>query len=91
MSTVSAPVEYLTPDEVAERWKCGRRLVYGLVASGELRHLRLGSGPRARIRIRADVLDEFARQSESPARAPRTGLEPAVEPQAHTGAKGEKP
>ena len=74
---MSAVSEYLTPDEVAEALKCGRRLVYDFVSEGQLRHVRLGSGPKARIRIPSDALDEFARcQSEPPARAP-TGLEAA--------------
>jgi hypothetical protein len=57
---------------------------------GTLRAVRLGSGPRARIRIPVAAIDEFARPSESPARAPRTGSEPVVEPQAHGEGKREE-
>ena len=85
MSAVSA--RYLTPREVAEALKCGRTLVYDLVGDGQLRHVRLGSGPKARIRIPADALDDFAHEGESPARAPRTGSRPAVEPRPHGGDK----
>lgn len=42
---MSAVSEYLTPDEAAAVLKCGRSLVYGLVSDGELRGVRLGTGP----------------------------------------------
>ena len=81
--------EFLTPDEAAATLRVGRRTVYGLVAEGELGHVRLGSGPRARIRIPVAALDEFAHRGESSARAPRTAREAAVDLQAHDGGDGE--
>ncbi len=89
MGAVSA--EYLTPDEVAAALKCGRSLVYDLVHEGHLRHVRLGNGPKARIRIPSNALDELVRSRESPAgRAADRFIETAVEPRAHDGGNREK-
>jgi len=77
--------QYLLVAEAADVLRVGRRAVYNLVAEGELGHVRLGSGPKARIRIPVSALDEFAHRSESLARAPRTAESVAVEPRAHGG------
>ncbi len=83
---MSAVSEYLTPDEAAAALKCGRRLVYDLVSEGQLRSVRLATGPKARTRIPSDALTELARGSESPAgRAADRSFEAAVEPRAHGG------
>ena len=86
MNTLSAePAEYLTVAETATRLRCGRRVIYDLIAAGQLRAVRIDTGPRARLRVPAEALQELARLSKFPASAPRTGPVPAVGAQAHGG------
>ena len=54
--------EYLTVAETANRLRCGRRAVYDLIAAGHLRAVRIGTGPRARLRIPAAALQELELQ-----------------------------
>ncbi len=90
MTVVSAP-ELLTPAETADVLRVGRRAVYGLVERGELRHLRLGSGPRARIRIPTDALNELERafrsspRSKPPAERRETSVARQSSSRAHAG------
>jgi excisionase family DNA binding protein len=48
----------LTVKEVAERWNVSRSIVYALVASGILRHVRVGIG-RGTIRIEEAAVVEY--------------------------------
>lgn len=50
-----APKLVFTPEEVAERLKCGRTTVYALLASGKLASVRIG---RLR-RIPTAALDQY--------------------------------
>jgi excisionase family DNA binding protein len=50
---------FLTAADVAERLGLTRQTVYALVDNGALPALRLGSGPKARLRIRQDDFDSF--------------------------------
>ena len=85
-TTASIATEFLTVAEVARRLRVHEATIYRKITSGELPALRLGEhGP---LRIPADELEAWLH--ERPARAPRTGSEPAVEPQAHGGADTEE-
>lgn len=56
MNTTAELPDPLTPSEVAAALRVGRTLVYGLVAAGKIRHLRVGDSRRPRILIyRADL------------------------------------
>jgi excisionase family DNA binding protein len=50
-TTLVQPQNLLTVGEVAERLKVSRWSVYRRVEAGELPAVRLGSGPRAPIRV----------------------------------------
>ena len=53
----------LTVQQVAGRWHCSTRHVYGLIAAGQLGHIRVGS----LIRVRSiDVTEYEARQWHAP-------------------------
>ena len=49
-----------TVDEVARFLRLAPCSVYERIAKGELPAARLGSGPKAPIRVRADDLDRYA-------------------------------
>ena len=92
MTTIETSPRLLTVAETAERLRCSKVSVYRRIHSGELPALRLGNetGP---LRIPEDELERWLFpvsrvMRENPAGAPRTGLEPAVEPQAHAGSEG---
>jgi len=51
MNTTAELPDPLTPSEVAAALRVGRTLVYGLVAAGKIRHLRVGDSRRPRILI----------------------------------------
>jgi excisionase family DNA binding protein len=74
---------YLSVAELAQTLGLNEATVYRRVWDGSLPTVRLSE--RGAIRIPATALDEFARTSETPARAPRTAREAAVEPPAHGG------
>jgi len=58
MPTVqTAPQKLLKVSDVAERLQVSQWSVYRRIAGGELAALRIGSGPRAPLRIEADALD----------------------------------
>jgi excisionase family DNA binding protein len=64
----SAPVaesELLTAAESAERLKLKPETVRGLVRRGELRAIRLGSGPKPPLRIRSEELERFLTAGET--------------------------
>ncbi len=62
----------LRPREVAEILGVRRETIYAWIASGDLKHLDIGSGEREpRWRIRREDLDEFIARRESHARIPR--------------------
>jgi excisionase family DNA binding protein len=72
---------YFSVAEVAQTLGLSEATVYRRVWDGSLPVLRLSE--HGAIRIPRDAI-------ESPARAPRTGSRPAVEPQAHGGGKREE-
>lgn len=80
---VTTEPAYLSVAATARTLGLSEATVYRRVWDGSLPVLRLSE--HGAIRIPVSGLDEFARPSESLARAPRTGREPAVEPQAHGG------
>ena len=82
MTTTESPA-FLSVAETARTLGVSEATVYRRVLDGSLPVLRLSENGAIRIPVAA--LDRFARASESLARAPRTGLEPAVEAQAHGG------
>ena len=91
MTTTEAHVpEFLSVAETAKLLRLSELTVYRSVWSRRLPAIRLAD--HGVIRIPRAALEEFAHPSERPARAPRTGPEPAVEPQAHGGGdREEKP
>jgi excisionase family DNA binding protein len=48
-----------TVDEVAQTLRLAPRSVYERISSGELAAIRLGSGPKAPIRVTAEELDRY--------------------------------
>jgi excisionase family DNA binding protein len=46
-------------DEVAQTLRVRPRAVYERISSGELGAIRIGSGPKAPIRVRADELERY--------------------------------
>ena len=48
-----------TADEVAQALRLAPRPVYERISSGDLAAIRLGSGPKAPLRVRADELDRY--------------------------------
>jgi excisionase family DNA binding protein len=48
-----------TVDEVAQTLRVRPRAVYERISSGELAAVRLGLGPKAPIRVRAEDLDRY--------------------------------
>ena len=83
MKAETVEPELLRVGEVAARLRCTPEVVRRKIRSGELPGLRLGSGPRAPLRIPADALDAWLFSSKPPAdgaaapkaRLPRSGLE----------------
>jgi excisionase family DNA binding protein len=65
-----------TVDEVAETLRLRSHAVYERIASGELPALRLGSGRRAPIRVRAEDLDRYVAPEESTPERPQSVLQP---------------
>jgi excisionase family DNA binding protein len=51
--------KWLRPAEVAEQFRVSEESVRRWVRDGELRAIRLGSSPRASMRVPASALDEF--------------------------------
>jgi excisionase family DNA binding protein len=49
----------LTPEEVAQELSVSVATVRRMIRRGDLRVVRLGDGPRARVRIPRVALDEF--------------------------------
>ncbi len=82
MTTAAEPA-FLSVAETARALGLSEATVYRRVSDGSLPVLRLSA--HGAIRIPVSVLDEFARPSESLARAPRTAFEAAVDPPAHEG------
>lgn len=62
------PRPLLTPDEVAEWLGISRRTVEGLVASGEIPVVRIGTGRRKLPRFAPDAVEAFIRRAASGAR-----------------------
>ena len=58
-------VEFLTPEEIAARFKVSKQDVYKWVQRGQIRHLRIGRS----VRITREALDEFIAQSEEKGKA----------------------
>jgi len=59
-------VNLLTPKDAARRANVSLSLIYGWVASGELKHLRVGAaGKRGRIRIEEADLAAFLEGKKS--------------------------
>ncbi len=85
MSILSEQPTYLTPTEFASRLRCDRRAIYGLIAAGQLRAVRIRTGPRARLRIPTEAVHELAHASDRLTSAPRTVTVAAVEASAHGG------
>jgi bifunctional non-homologous end joining protein LigD len=54
-----------TVDETADVLRLGRRSVYGRIASGELDAVRLGSGPKAPIRVTAEDLERYVKPAKA--------------------------
>ncbi len=81
----------LTVQETADRLAQSPVTVRRKIREGEIPAVRLGTGPRAPLRVDERALNawlggnEFARPSESPADAPRTVFEAAGDPPAHEG------
>jgi excisionase family DNA binding protein len=59
MLRVTGTPDLLTIDETAVRIRQSKASVYRKVASGEIRALKLGSGPKAPLRIPADELETW--------------------------------
>jgi excisionase family DNA binding protein len=55
----TGPPKLLKVDQVAERLQVSPWSVYRLVARGDLPAVKLGTGPRAPIRVDADELHQF--------------------------------
>ena len=80
---VTEETQLLTVGEVALRLRQSERTVRDKIASGSLPAIRIGAGPRAPIRVRADELLAWLDRSRPPAdgataskaRLPRSGLE----------------
>ena len=53
-----------TVDEVAQTLRLAPRSVYERISSGELAAIRLGSGPKAPIRVSAEELDRYVSPPE---------------------------
>jgi excisionase family DNA binding protein len=53
----------LTPQQAAEQLGVTRGTVYELVKAGTLRAVRLGDGPKPRLRIRPEDLDRYVNAS----------------------------
>jgi len=53
--------EYLTANEAAAVLRVGPRVIYSLVAAGELNAVRLGTGPQPRLRIPSHALEDLER------------------------------
>jgi excisionase family DNA binding protein len=68
MTTTVADVTLLTVPEAAELLRLSPGTVYDKVEAGELAVVRLGRGPRPRIRIEAEELRRYVR--EGGARSP---------------------
>ena len=84
MTTAFPPTRFLTVGQLAEVLGCSRQTVYRLSRAGELRPLRLGSGPRPRLRFPATELD---RLQKVPA-AGRKALATAPTTADHGGSRG---
>jgi excisionase family DNA binding protein len=54
----------LTVKTVAEKLACSQATVYALIASGKLRHYRIGTG-RGAIRVSEEQMAEFLSGAES--------------------------
>jgi len=72
----------LTVGEVAARLRVSRPTVYRRIAAGEIPVLRLGSGPRAPLRVDGAELETWLCDL---ARAPQAAESVAVEAPAHGG------
>lgn len=57
-------VELLTPNEVAERLRCGRTMVFSFLASGELPSLKLGKLRRVRPEDLEAFIERTAQAAE---------------------------
>jgi excisionase family DNA binding protein len=64
--SANGDVEMLTPPQVARRYGVSPDTVRGWIASGDLRAVSVGKASRARYRVPADALQEFA--AKRPAR-----------------------
>jgi excisionase family DNA binding protein len=77
----SVESELLRVPEVAERLRCSDEVVRRKIRSGDLPGVRLGSGPRAPLRVPADQLERWLFDVAPPAgatgvlRSPRSELE----------------
>lgn len=61
--------------EVARWLRCSQSTAYGLVASGALRHVRLGVG-KGGIRIPVDAVQEFLAKRQTGAAEPKPSPPP---------------
>ncbi len=57
--------EYLTPAEVAERWKISTRTVHRMAKAGELAHLRVGRAVRISARTVKAWEDSHSRRAST--------------------------
>jgi excisionase family DNA binding protein len=76
--------EMLTPPEVARRYGVSPDTVRAWIVAGDLRAVSVGKGHRARYRVPADALEEFA--AKRPAR-----VVPKAPPQGHRRRKVDLP
>ena len=84
VSTVAPERPLLTVRATAQALGVSEKTVRRLVHFGQLPALRVG----AQLRLHQDELRKWLHNL--PARAPRTGSRPAVEPQAHGGGHREE-
>jgi excisionase family DNA binding protein len=85
--STAAPDRLLTIHEAAERLNVSPITVRRRIAAGELEAVR--NGTAAVVRIEPEAVAACLQPIKYPARAPRTGREPAVEARAHAGQRGE--
>ena len=79
----TAPSRLLTVAETARLLNVSEVTVRRRIQAGELEAVRVGSADV--IRIEPEAVAACLQPIEYPARAPRTGREPAVEARAHAG------
>jgi excisionase family DNA binding protein len=78
-SEVQASMQLLKTAEVATRLNCSPSFVYDLIATGRLKHHRLGRG-QGGVRVSEDQLQEYLQTTErGGAAGPRPAATPPVQ------------